>query len=132
MALKSCHECKKEVAETAKVCPHCGVANPAATASTRALSALITLILAGAAAWYFFGGGLEKQAASSMDNIYSKVAADAVDQYRIAAQNGSAMDRCVQAGLVTAAFLQAKEDTSYARWKETESADCRAAGLPGR
>lgn len=28
MALKNCKECKKEVSDKAKVCPHCGVANP--------------------------------------------------------------------------------------------------------
>ncbi len=69
--------------------------------------------------YYFFGGGVE-----------NKVATDAVDQYNIAARNGSAMDRCVQAGIVAAAYLQAKDEAKYSQWKETEKADCEAAGVP--
>jgi hypothetical protein len=87
-------------------------------------------VIVGALFWYFFGGGLEQQAANGMDDIYAKVANDAVDQYRITTRSGSAMDRCVHAGLVAAAFLQAKDDASYAHWKQTETADCAAAGLP--
>lgn len=130
MALKSCRECKKEVAETAKVCPHCGVDNPAGTSGTHVAKGVISLVFLAVAAWYFFGGGLEQQAQSGMDDIYSKVAQDAIDQYRITARNGSAIDRCVQAGMVSAAFLQAKNDAAYAQWKQTESADCGAAGMP--
>lgn len=81
-------------------------------------------------AWYLFGGGLEKQAASDLQGITEQVARDAVEQYNIAARNGSAMDRCVQAGFVTAAYLQAKDDASYRRWKETEDRECSAAGVP--
>lgn len=32
MALVKCKECKKEVSSSAKVCPHCGIKNPAVTA----------------------------------------------------------------------------------------------------
>jgi len=84
----------------------------------------------GGFAWFFFGGGLEQQAAQSMQDITTQVARDAEEQYRIAAQSGSAMDRCVQAGLVSAAHLQSKDDAGYARWKSTEAADCAAAGVP--
>jgi hypothetical protein len=90
---------------------------------------LITLILIGGVAWYLFGGGLEKQAANDLQNISDKVAQDAVDQYNIAARSGSAMDRCVQAGMVTAAFLQAKNNPAYSEWKVTETRDCAAAGV---
>src|SRR4051812_34305848 len=126
MALKPCRECKKEVASTARVCPHCGVSNPAATSGTQAVTLILTLLFGGAILWYFFGGGLENQAASGMGDIYSKVAQDAVDQYRITTQSGTPIDRCVHAGIVAAAFLQAKDDAGYARWKQTESNDCRA------
>jgi hypothetical protein len=52
-----------------------------------------------------------------------------VKRYEIAKGSGSAMDVCVQAGLVSAAFLQAKDEDSYGRWKETEKADCARAGV---
>ena len=130
MSLKPCRECKKEVAASAKTCPHCGVARPAVSPGVNAASALITLLLVGGVAWYFFGGGLERQAATDLQNISDKVAQDAVDQYNIAARSGSAMDRCVQAGMVAAAFLQAKNNPAYSEWKVTEGRDCRAAGVP--
>jgi hypothetical protein len=59
----------------------------------------ISVIGVVAAGWYFFGGGLEKQAANSMQKIEQQVASDAVKQYEIAKRNGTAMDSCVQAGL---------------------------------
>jgi len=67
---------------------------------------------------------------SQMQDIADKVANDAVDQYKIAARSGSSMDRCVQAGMVTAAFLQAKNETQYSSWKRVEHKDCNEAGIP--
>jgi hypothetical protein len=64
-----------------------------------------------------------------MQEIADKVASDAVDQYRITAKSGGPMDRCVQAGMVSAAFLQAKNDTQYSTWKKIERKDCNAAGV---
>src|SRR5688572_6372486 len=124
MALKPCRECKKEVADTAKTCPHCGVTNPAASAGAIVMGAVSMVVVLSALGWYFFGGGFDQQVSKGMDDIYAKVSQDAVDQYRITAQSGGAMDRCVQAGMVTAAFLQEKNDAQYARWKETEKRDC--------
>lgn len=64
-----------------------------------------------------------------MDKIYYQVAQDTVDQYNIAKKQGDAMQICVQAGLVSAAYLQAKNQEKYDEWKSIEKADCRAAGL---
>jgi len=69
--------------------------------------------------YYFWGGGVE-----------NKVATDAVDQYHIAVRNGTPMDRCVHAGLVSAAYIQAKDEANYKEWKAREKADCAAAGVP--
>lgn len=35
MALGPCRECEKEVSDTARTCPHCGVAFPVATAANK-------------------------------------------------------------------------------------------------
>jgi len=80
--------------------------------------------------WYFFGGGLEKQAAKGMQQIEQQVAADAVKQYEIAKRSGNAMDAYVQAGLVAAAYLQAKDETNYKKWKEIEKQEAARAGMP--
>lgn len=94
------------------------------------LQALITICLVGAGAWYFYGGGMEKQAAKDMRRIEYEVAADAVREYNIAKEKGGAMDACVHAGMVAAAYLQANDSSNYELWKATERVDCEKAGLP--
>lgn len=47
-----------------------------------------------------------------MSDIENK-ATDAVTQYEIAKRQGDKMQICVQAGFVTAAFLQAKDEKNY-------------------
>jgi hypothetical protein len=110
-------------------CPHCGVGNPAASPGVLAFGALLTVGLLGGMVWYLFLGGLEKQAAGTMRDITAQVAGDAVDQYQIAAKSGTDMDKCVQAGFVVASFLQAKDDSSYAKWQTVQAKDCAAAGV---
>ncbi|MBP0625410.1 hypothetical protein [Cupriavidus consociatus] len=87
-------------------------------------------LLAVMAAWYLFGGGLDYRASETMSRIEKDVASDAVAQYQIVKQHGDRVDICVHAGLVAAAFIQAKDESNYARWKEVERVDCRAAGVP--
>ena len=64
-----------------------------------------------------------------MQNIYDQVATDAVDQYNIAKRQGDEIQICVQASLVSAAYLQAEDEPNYRRWKAVEDVDCAAAGL---
>jgi len=94
------------------------------------LQALLAVILVGGGIWYFYGGGLEKQAAKDMKRIEKEVAADAVREYNIAKAKGDPMDACVHAGMVAAAYLQANDSSNYELWKATERADCAKAGLP--
>ena len=80
----------------------------------------------------YFGGGLQSQANRTMQDVHAikgKVAADAVARYGVAQANGSAMDVCVQAGSVTAAYLQAQDEVKYQQWKQKERADCAKAGM---
>lgn len=89
-----------------------------------------SLLLAGASIWFWFGGGLEHQAAREGARIEAQVAADAEAQYAIARRSGGPMDACVQAGIVAAAHLQAKDEPGYQRWQAIERADCERAGMP--
>jgi hypothetical protein len=73
---------------------------------------------------------VEEQTAATMGQIEQKVATDAVAQYDIAKRNGDPIQTCVQAGMVSAAFLQAKDETNFNQWKATEKADCAKAGMP--
>lgn len=92
--------------------------------------ALVTLVFMGGLIWYFFLGGLNRHAASEMGRIEQQVAGDQVQQYGIAKRGGSSMEACVHAGMVAAAYIQAKDEGNYRRWKEIERGDCAAAGLP--
>ena len=74
--------------------------------------------------------GCNELANRQMASIEAQVAQDSVAQYNIAKQQGDKMQICVQAGLVSASFLQAKDQANYNKWKSIEKTDCAAAGLP--
>jgi hypothetical protein len=66
----------------------------------------------------------------AMHEIKDQVATDAVRQYQIADRQGDKIQICVQAGLVSAAYLQADDEAAFDHWKKIEHADCAAAGIP--
>jgi hypothetical protein len=131
-------------------CPNCGLFNPDSAercdcgydfrkrttvssqksgAKKSPFGALLGLVVLAVGGWYYLGGGLEQDARYQMKSIEDQVAADAVTKYGIAKRNGSPMDICVQAGFVTAAYLEAKDEPHYAEWKATEKTDCAQAGI---
>jgi hypothetical protein len=59
-----------------------------------------------------------------IDDVHEKVIRDAEREYQIASSSGSDVDRCVQAGMVAAAYLQAHNQQSYQSWKMREDRDC--------
>jgi hypothetical protein len=124
-----CSSCGTEISPKAATCPKCGHPNDKAKRLSGA-QVLGYLAVGGLIIWWFAGGGLENQAAHEMQKIENQVATDALNQYQIAKREGNAMQVCVQAGLVSAAYLQAKDESNYRVWKETEGADCRRAGVP--
>jgi hypothetical protein len=128
MSMIKCGSCGNEISPKAATCPKCGHPNE----KLKHLSGgqvLLFLALAGGILWFFAGGGLEKQTADQMQKIENQVANDAVNQYQIAKRQGNPIQVCVQAGLVSAAYLQAKDETNYRQWKTTESEDCKRAGV---
>lgn len=64
-----------------------------------------------------------------INTIHAKVADDAVEQYDIAKKQGDKVQICAQAGIVSAAYMQAKDEPKYNEWKAVEKADCKAAGI---
>lgn len=58
-----------------------------------------------------------------------KVARDEVEKYEIAKRNGSPIDICVQAMMVSAAYLQAKDELNYKLAKQTEKEACARANV---
>lgn len=72
----------------------------------------------------------QEMANSQMKDIHNQVADDAVKQYEIAKRQGDKIQIYVQAGMVSAAYLQAQDETNYNKWKEIEKDAARAAGMP--
>jgi hypothetical protein len=134
MALKNCKECSKQISSDANPCPHCGKKNPHGTSAIVKIGggflSLIGGLIVFAAVIAPTKGPAGVVANAAMDDITAKVARDSVQQYEIAKRSGNAIDVCVQAGLVSAAFLQAKDEANYASWKAIEKADCKRAGMP--
>ena len=97
-----------------------------------AVGAILTLIVIGAGGWYYFGGGLEKQAVKSMRQIEQQVAEDAVDHYEIAKRSGNQTDAYVQAGIVAASYLQANDEYNYKKWKRIQASEAARADLTTR
>ena len=129
MKLVKCKGCGEDISPKAAACPKCG--HPRSKISFIRIAIYLTAIyLMASCVAYFGGGGLEKQVDKNMQQITDKVAADASEQYWIAKRQGDLIQICVQAGLVSAAFLQSKDEPSYQKWKEIERNDCRHAGLP--
>ncbi len=69
--------------------------------------------------WYLLGGGIEQH-----------VAKDAKKQYEMTKRQGNAIEQCVQAQFVAAAYLQAKDEVNYQKWQRIKQQDCSNAGLP--
>lgn len=61
--------------------------------------------------------------------INHKVTNDFSDQYNLSVKGGDKMEICVHAGLVAAAYNQAKDEENYLKWKKIEKDDCLRAGL---
>ena len=73
--------------------------------------------------------GCDQAVEAQMDSTYDKVSSDMVAQYDIAKKQGDPIQTCVQAGMVSAAYLQAKDEAKYNKWKAIEKTDCKAAGI---
>lgn len=59
----------------------------------------------------------------------TKAIDDQVSQYNMAVRAGSQRDRCVQAGFVASAYVQARDDANFQAWSGIRNDECRAAGL---
>lgn len=73
-----------------------------------------------------FGSATEAVSAG----IDKQVLKETAEQYAFAKTNGSAMDACVHAGFLCAAFMQAKDADGFKKCKAIERADCKKAGIP--
>jgi hypothetical protein len=129
MKMIKCEACNEQISPKAKECPKCGHPNKKANHLSGG-QVLGALFLAGIGIWFFAGGGFDQQVNRDMKKINNQVAEDALKQYNIAKRQGDFIQICVQSGLVVAAYLQAKDESNYQKWKDIQKNDCKAAGIP--
>ncbi len=70
VSLVKCKECGKEVSNTARKCPHCGVANPAIGPGEAIASFFVGLIVIVAVAWWLLGG--DKPSKDKKEHVQTK------------------------------------------------------------
>lgn len=90
---------------------------------------IIIVCLVLLAIWFYFGGGLESVANNKMQKIENKVAVDAEKEYYIAKRQGDKMQVYTQASFVAAAYLQAKDEPNYNKWKAIQDSCAATVGL---
>ncbi|QSW89696.1 hypothetical protein J0383_02515 [Flavobacterium endoglycinae] len=100
-----------------------------ATKNTGKTKTIISILVFIGIIWYFLGGGLDSQVATNMQTIENQVALDAEKQYEIAKNGGDKIQTYVQAGMVAAAYLQAKDEVNYNKWKAIEKEEAKNAGM---
>lgn len=112
MAMTKCKACAAAMSRKASACPKCGHPNKEANYLS-GRQVLSGLIVGGAAIWWFASGGFDKRVEANLSRIEAHVATDVVNQYEIAKRQGDPIQICVQAGIVSAAYLQAKDEANY-------------------
>ncbi len=123
--LVPCIACGTELSVAATVCTKCGHPVQRQEAANNATARILLIASIAGGIWWLWGGGYQWY----LNGISRDVAADAVAQYRMVEKTGSNMDRCVQAGFVAAAYLQAKDQRNYENWHWIEKAACMNAGV---
>lgn len=61
--------------------------------------------------------------------IQEKLIADGITQYEHDKENGSYMDRCVQAGIIANLYEDNLDTENHKKWKAIEETDCQKAGV---
>lgn len=121
-----CPNCKKQLADNAKTCPECGYDFSDKKKKNPILGCLGVFV--GILIFLSIIGSFNSE--NILKDIEQSVALDAEQQYQIAKNQGDKIQICVQAGLVSAAYLQANDQINYNKWKEIEKKDCKKAGMP--
>jgi hypothetical protein len=73
------------------------------------LTVVISIVVILIVIWFYFGGGIEKQ-----------VASDEIKQYEMCLRNNDLIGACAHAGIISAVYQQAGDESGYRKWKSIE------------
>jgi hypothetical protein len=128
MASINCKNCGNSISKKATSCPKCGEPNP--KANHLSVSQSLTLLCFGIGViWFLAGNQMAGNANNPLQMIENHVTSDSIRQFEIAERQGDKVQICVQAGLVAAAELQAKDESGFTKWKTIEKSVCNQTGL---
>ena len=142
-----CTNCGKEIDDKAAVCTHCGVPVKKANKSSKTwvivpVMIIILFVIAIIGLDENNGSVAESKNVSKEssqkrsrllnlveDGVAGMVADNEIKKFEIANRNGDKMTACLSAGVVKAAFLEAKNEAEFKKWRDIEKKTCRAVGV---
>lgn len=72
----------------------------------------------------------EKEAVDEITKqVNNKVITEELKKYKMVEKTGTKIEICIQAQMVTQAYLQAGNEEKYKEWHDTQESDCYLAGL---
>lgn len=95
----------------------------------KSLKIIVGAIILIIALSFVFGGDIDEQVKKELSTIEIQVAKDAEKQYEIVRKNGVSIESYTQASLVAAAYLQAKDEENYNKWKQIADEEAKKVGL---
>lgn len=126
MALVKCPECNNDISSRAKICPGCGAPVNVISRMLRLFGSIALTVAVIALLLWTLGRTVDRQNIQ----IYGQLTDDAVSKYMIVKRNGPPSRLCISANYVTNAYLEAKNEAEYKKWKEIEAHDCATGVKP--
>lgn len=134
--IKKCIDCLSDIPTEARKCSHCGSlqTKPRNTATSVLYGSILLLFLFWIGAAIYNAANETRTVFDAPNNVYRNnqetVANDFERQYYdVVRAGGSAVDKCVRAGLVAEGYLQSGNTAKYQEWQNQRRIDCTAAGV---
>lgn len=148
---RECPKCGQQVADVVEqACSQCGLIfakyrppqpksaasrNGAASGAGKKFKSFVLLAAVAGGSWWFgrtvvLPSDPAERAQKFRETVNSSVIQQATREYELVAVNGTKIEKCVHAGLVANAYLNAMQENGYKTWVAVKKRDCEEAGVP--